>query len=789
MKTVAPTKTTDNSAAQRFARCLSAVETAPVFNPAEASALPLQRKAACSCGGGCPACQTKNSDLKVSQPNDPVEIEADHIAEKVMRMPAGEGKLATNDGRESNTLHRKENSVSPSPQPAPGIFGSSGSPLDAETRGFFEPRYGRDLGDVRVHTGGDSIQTAENISAAAFTLGNHIGFAQGAYDPVSSSGKRLLAHELAHVAQQKEPSDTGISRTIYRAPTEPPKVPPVAPPARVVYIDANVIDQINRGNTAAANALKKMLADGVEVRITQQAYNEMVVNPEIPRTATANRLVLEELGIKVGPPTSQSVRVDVYEKNITTMKSGDPVVAEGDIEVIAETKAANGEVWTFDKVVRSNPANVQKTFGVKVAPETTSIPPVAGGSKNYNVGRQLMGLRPVEISLTGEVATPSSGTQSSTPEQSGTTTTVPVDSTVSVTNTVTKSDGSVVSEIEVKFNQGLDGVNSQVPQTGEVPSVIKFRLTQNADGSFASAEPLAGEPPSLVEAIGRQIVTEAASGAEGAAVGVADGAAAGASMATKALPFVRSGLKWGGPAVFVIITGYQLITATPEQRPKVLAKAGGGLIGGVGTGFLVCNALLDLETAGWGILICGVLAGGAGGYAGSEIAGEVYDAANPPPGLTELEKALLNMDQQPKNVKLLFYSMIGKSSANGIGITPEFLEQFIYTVPPDLAVDELYTLAGQLQGVSASDSLQSILDGLSHSINQLPRRKPVTTVLPPKLNIQDIMDLDPSLRYRLDAKKPGVIKILPGMVEPPLGVPDSRDLQIAPLLEIRIPHT
>lgn len=50
----------------------------------------LFRSASCACGGGCQACQAKSNDLKVSQSNDPAEVEADAIADKVIRMPAGE---------------------------------------------------------------------------------------------------------------------------------------------------------------------------------------------------------------------------------------------------------------------------------------------------------------------------------------------------------------------------------------------------------------------------------------------------------------------------------------------------------------------------------------------------------------------------------------------------------------------------------------------------------------------------------------------------------------------------
>lgn len=164
----------------------------------------IQRKASCSCGGGCPACQSRAGDLKLSQPNDPTEIEADRVAERVMQMPVGEAATITRERNTSDTLHLKAYPGSKSAQPSSGIFGSSGRELDGETRRFFEPRFGRDLGNVRVHTGDAAIRSAEKYEAKAFTLGDHIGFAGGAYDPGSSTGKYLLAHELAHVAQQEE---------------------------------------------------------------------------------------------------------------------------------------------------------------------------------------------------------------------------------------------------------------------------------------------------------------------------------------------------------------------------------------------------------------------------------------------------------------------------------------------------------------------------------------------------------------------------------------------------------
>ena len=76
------------------------------------------------------------------------------------------------------------------------------APLPGTVRAFMEPRFGADFGGVRVHTGGDAVQMNRDLKAQAFTHGQDIYFGAGQYDPGTDAGKRLLAHELAHVVQQ-----------------------------------------------------------------------------------------------------------------------------------------------------------------------------------------------------------------------------------------------------------------------------------------------------------------------------------------------------------------------------------------------------------------------------------------------------------------------------------------------------------------------------------------------------------------------------------------------------------
>lgn len=213
MRAFASTKKANHTSAHLLAE-------SRVFIPAIASAFPLQRKASCACGGGCPACRDKSGGLSISKPSDPAEIEADAIADRVMRMPAGANTPKANHTGSANSIQRKcsacededemiqrkplspgGGSPSQNPDHVNGVIGSGGRPLDRATLSFFEPRLGYDLSGVRVHTDSAASRSAREVDARAYTLGNNIVFGNGEYAPHSESGRHLLAHELAHVSQ------------------------------------------------------------------------------------------------------------------------------------------------------------------------------------------------------------------------------------------------------------------------------------------------------------------------------------------------------------------------------------------------------------------------------------------------------------------------------------------------------------------------------------------------------------------------------------------------------------
>lgn len=82
------------------------------------------------------------------------------------------------------------------------VLQTPGRALDAQTRIPLENHLGHDLAHVRIHTDGQAAGAAAALHANAFTIGAHVSFAEGRYAPGSEGGRRLLAHELAHVVQQ-----------------------------------------------------------------------------------------------------------------------------------------------------------------------------------------------------------------------------------------------------------------------------------------------------------------------------------------------------------------------------------------------------------------------------------------------------------------------------------------------------------------------------------------------------------------------------------------------------------
>ncbi len=266
--------------------------------------LPLQRK------------------LAIGAVNDPLEAEADAMADRVMqgsaRMVAVPGratssilhrKCACGDSgkpcakceEEKNKLQRKAAGVV-TPTEAPPIvhdvLSSPGQPLDAATRSFMEPRFGYDLSEVHVHTGDQAARSARAMNALAYTVGRDVVFGANRYVPGTQEGRKLLAHELTHVVQQGNSQSGVVRRTTgstssgTAAPPGPMANPPApsGPPRPVAsQIAVDVLSAENPEDFLVRAAAQNL---GIDIRVRSMA--DMVDQAE---RLTSGNICLSRLSI------------------------------------------------------------------------------------------------------------------------------------------------------------------------------------------------------------------------------------------------------------------------------------------------------------------------------------------------------------------------------------------------------------------------------------------------------------------------------------------------------------
>jgi hypothetical protein len=166
--------------------------------------------------------------LTIGAVDDPQEAEADRVADRVMRMPDPDISLTSAPQQISRKCaaceEEDKQKLQMKPASAPGlqtgeappivheVLRSPGQPLDASSRAFFEPRFGRDFSDVRVHIDAKAAESAREVNALAYTVGRDIVLGLGQYSPGTTVGRRLLAHEMAHVRQQHD-TEAQLQRT------------------------------------------------------------------------------------------------------------------------------------------------------------------------------------------------------------------------------------------------------------------------------------------------------------------------------------------------------------------------------------------------------------------------------------------------------------------------------------------------------------------------------------------------------------------------------------------------
>lgn len=149
--------------------------------------------------------------LTVNKPGDVYEREADRISDQVQatQTPA----LVSGAPGIHRVVAQPVAETASAPASVERALASAGKPLDPTIQREMEQRFGHDFSRVRVHTGSAAEQSARDVNARAYTVGHRLVFGTGEFNPRTREGRRLLGHELTHVAQQSGAAANVVRRS------------------------------------------------------------------------------------------------------------------------------------------------------------------------------------------------------------------------------------------------------------------------------------------------------------------------------------------------------------------------------------------------------------------------------------------------------------------------------------------------------------------------------------------------------------------------------------------------
>jgi hypothetical protein len=236
--------------------------------------------------------------LRLGKSKDNYEQNADRVANQVMAMPMPPCGLQHQPKNEEEE-EQIQRAAPPVEQPvslddieAPlAQTKGAGRPLPYAPRAFFETRFDADFSDVRVHTGTDAVHLSSNINAEAFTYGSDIYFNLGKYNPYSSEGQQLLAHELAHVVQQGNVK-VQAPRTI-----QPGNRNIIQRKTRSIERGQGLYPRVLASGREAAEQVAKQLPNGLSAKVAAGGYGWIELRPGL--IYMGDRMVVSATGATV----------------------------------------------------------------------------------------------------------------------------------------------------------------------------------------------------------------------------------------------------------------------------------------------------------------------------------------------------------------------------------------------------------------------------------------------------------------------------------------------------------
>ena len=218
----------------------------------------LQRK--CACGGSlgasgmCEECQGKRLQRKLSigASDDPLETEADRVADQVLAAPA-HSAVSGSPPRIQRSTGQATGDAGAASAGVDCVLSGSGRPLEPGLRQDMEQRFDHDFSNVRVHSGTAAEQSARDVNAHAYTIGQNVVFGAGRFAPGTHEGRRLLAHELTHVVQQSGADRFPMGGMIQREATAAAPVPTMT--SGSVNITETPLTVVQQGGQILANSM------------------------------------------------------------------------------------------------------------------------------------------------------------------------------------------------------------------------------------------------------------------------------------------------------------------------------------------------------------------------------------------------------------------------------------------------------------------------------------------------------------------------------------------------------
>lgn len=310
--------------------------------------------------------QLFQAKLTINQPDDQFEQEADRVSDQVMRMTkfgAGDppriqrmcahcqneleaprvqrlcSECEEQMHRRTNDRSRRTPQVSAKLQSQIAGLRGGGQPLGASTRKFFEPRFGRDFSDVRIHEGSKAAETARSVNALAYTTGRDIVFAPSQYSPGTERGKRLLAHELTHTIQQGHARD---SAPAVQRMGDPSKVPPgLSCPVATDSPVSSIVDVLFPNKETSLTPTQKRSIQSFAV-----SWNAAGASTDVRVDGYASPAGTDELNWRLSCERAQAVASELLRPTA----SGIPAVPSARLSMFAQ-----GETSEFSRTGGTDP--------------------------------------------------------------------------------------------------------------------------------------------------------------------------------------------------------------------------------------------------------------------------------------------------------------------------------------------------------------------------------------------------------------------------------------------------